>query len=352
MGGGRVIREVEFAGDHHRRGIRRGQRLRDTLVVREPHGLPAEFVAGCRRAVEEFYPPAVREFEGILEGGGFEPRAMAAHYFARLESQLGGCTMFAVEQERHHSGKGIIVGRNYDWAVEDLRWCELHRYRLPSGMDRLAYTHHWAGSPDVLNEAGLYLAIASLPPEPVTAPGVQWSILVEMISETCETVEEAVGACTQVRHLRPMNYLLADASGGCAVVSAGCRRVSVARPEAGLIAAANSPLSGTVVAEVPPGNFRIAVPAPNNDQEQSAARSRRRVGRALELLEAMREGISAENVKDVLADHEAPICTGNHDRPGGGVWATIWSGIGFPAEGDFRIAPGLPCRHPYHRFIL
>lgn len=348
----RAIREVEFAGDHYQRGVQRGRRLKETLMLPEPTDLPPGFVAGCRTAVEQFYPPAVDEFEGILDGGGFDRAAMTAYYFARLESRLGGCTMFGVEEGLRGEGAGPIVGRNYDWAVEDLRWCELHRYGPRGGMNRIAYTHHWAGNPDVMNEAGLHVAIASLPPEPITAPGVQWSILVEMLSETCETVEQAAQACTEVRHLRPMNYLLADAAGGLAVVTAGCDQVRVTPPRDGIVAAANTGLPGEVLAEFLRGEYDIRTAALEGDREQSAARSRRRVARARELLGRARPDISPKDVRTVLKDHETPICTGDHARPDGGVWATIWSGICAPAERDFRIAPGLPCRHPYQQFTL
>jgi len=348
----RSIREIEFTGDHYERGVQRGRRLRETLPVPEPTGLPTGFVAACRRAVERFYSPAVEEFEGILDGGGFDPEAMGAYYFTRLESRLGGCTMFGIQEGCRDEGSGPVVGRNYDWAVEDLRWCELHRYWLPGGMDRIAYTHHWAGNPDVMNEAGLYVAIASLPPEPITAPGVQWSILVEMLSETCETVEEAVRACGEVRHMRPMNYLLADAHGGVAVVTAGCEQVHVTRPEDGIIAAVNAGLPGRLITQYAPGSYDISTPALSGDRQESADRSRRRVARARELLSRARRGISLSHVQDVLTDHEAPICIGDHAHPDGGVWATIWSGICMPAEGDFRIAPGLPCRYSYRRFTL
>jgi hypothetical protein len=352
----RPVREVTFEGSHFERGLQRGRRLKETLVVPEASGLPEAFVAACRAEAEALHPPAAEEFEGLLQGGGFDRRAMAAYYFARLESRLGGCTMFAVQPAFRDGGRGPVVGRNYDWATEDLRWCELQRYRPSDGLRRVGYTHHWAGCADVLNERGLYLAIASLPPEPVLAPGVQWSILVDMITERCATVAEAVAVCARVSHLRPMSYLLADASGDVAVVEATPRRVSVRRARSGFVAATNvlqggEELAGrrrplSVVLPEPGG------PRPNERSEDARARSERRLRRVEGLLSHAVAGLSEPSIRRILADHEGPICTGCHGDADGAPWATIWSGICTPAEGRFLVAPGLPCRHAYASFGL
>ena len=352
----RAIREVRFEGTHFERGLQRGRRLKGTLRVPDMGSLPDEFVDGCRAAAQELYPPAAEEFEGLVEGGGFERKAMEAYYFARLESRLGGCTMFAILGACRSDGQGLLVGRNYDWAVEDLRWCELHRYLPVDGFRRIGYTHHWAGCPDVLNEKGLYLAIASLPAEAVRAPGVQWSILVEMISERCATVAEAVALCAKVRHLRPMSYLVSDASGAAAVVEATPAQVTVRWPQDGLVVAANVSQGGGLLAQPAPvaaGLLPEPVgPRPDERSAEAARKAERRVRRAEELLRREMPTVCEAAVRTVLSDHEAPICTGDHRRQDGGRWATIWSSICAPAEGRFCIAPGLPCRHAYKAFAL
>ncbi len=345
----RGIRDVSFRGTPYERGVQRGKRLRETLVLPESGGLPGWFVDGCEEAAAEMYPPVMQEFAGLVEGGGFDRRKARAYYFARLESRLGGCTMFAIVESRRAGGAGPLVGRNYDWATADLRWCELHRCDPTDGLRRIGYTHHWAGCPDVLNEAGLYLAIASLPAEPVCAPGVQWSILVECIAETCRTVSEAVDVCARARHLRPMSYLLADPEEP-AVVEATPNAVRVRRPEGGMVCAANVALGGDTVAEYAADeDAAVFGPGPSTT-EHSVRAARARVARATEMLAAAGPRVASEDARHILSDHEAPICTGDHAQPDGGEWATIWSGICAPAEDDFRIAPGLPCRSEYRRF--
>lgn len=353
----RAIREVTYRGSHFERGLQRGLRLRHSLTVADMRTLPADFVEGCRAAAAQFYPPVIEEFEGLLRGSDFDRQAMTAYYFARLESRLGGCTMFAVQPRFRRSGRSPIVGRNYDWAVEDLRWCRLERYFPGDGLRRIGYTHHWAGCPDMLNERGLYLAIASLPAESVRAPGVQWSILVDMISECCGSVAEAASVCARVAHLRSMSYLFADASGEIAIVEATPRRVTARPPENGFVLATNRARGGQVLADRGIERATARLPRPIGPRRAEHARealrrAERRFKQATELLAHELPRVSEEAIRRILADHEAPICTGEHGHPDGAPWATIWSDICMPAEGRFKIAPGLPCRHPYHSFRL
>ena len=281
----------------------------------------------------------------MVQGGGFDRQAMMAYYFARVESLLGGCTMFAI-------GDRPITGRNYDWAVKDLHWCELRRY----GIRRIGYTHHWAGCCDVLTEKGLYVAIASLPPADVRAPGLQWNTVVDMIAQRCSSVPEAAEACAAVRHLRSVSYLVADGRGAKGVIEATPEGVRL-RTGHDIVVAANAPLGGRLIRdwsrERPP--YVLPKPiclAPENYRNDAVARATRRIGRVRELLAASGPQVSEGDVKRVLSDHGAPICTGDHARPDGAPWATIWSLVCLPAERRFCIAPGLPCRHAYQPFAL
>lgn len=349
------IREVCFKGTPYERGMQRGRRLKKTLTVPALPHIPDDFVDACTRSVERCYPKAVEECEGLIEGGGFDRRRMTAYYFARLESGVGGCTMFAVDESRA-AGTGPLVGRNYDWEVADLRWCELHRYSNPNGRNRIGYTHHWAGCADILNDAGLYAAIASLPPVPVRAPGMQWNIALDMISERCSSVEEAARMLCDVRHLRPMSYLLADASGTAAVIECTPQEARLRGPEGGIVIAANASQGGEIVADWRGEEPEVTLPeaagkAPEDFGSRAEQKSQRRIERTAELL-AGAEQVDAGLVRRILRDHQAPICRGNHENPAGAPSGTIWSGICRPAGGQFSIAPSLPCRNRYQQFHI
>ena len=349
------IREVSFEGTPYQRGLQRGKRLGETLRVPTLPEIPNDFVRACRNLVESHYPEALRECEGLIEGGGFNRQRMMAYYFARLESGVGGCTMLAADASRV-AHNGSLVGRNYDWDVADLRWCELHRYDTPHGKRRIGYTHHWAGCADILNDAGLYAAIASLPPVPTQAPGMQWNIALDMVSEKCSTVDQAAERLSAVRHLRPMSYLLADASGRVAVAECTPQTTHVRVHEDGVVIAANTPQGGRRTADWRTEEPDVTLPEPTGQKPEdfgsgAEEKSRRRIERTRELLSGI-DGVDVERVKRILRDHVAPICRGNHDSADGAPFGTIWSGICRPDAREFSIAPGLPCRTEYQQFRL
>ncbi len=343
------IRDVRFDGPPRERGRQRGRRLRDTLSIPDIGPLDENFVDACVEHVREAYPAAIEEFEGMLETSGFDRRRFRRYHFARMKSRVG-CTMFGLSSELTPPGAGAIVGHNYDWATADLKWCELHRYRNPDARERLAYTHHWAGDADVLNDAGLFIAISSLPPAPVQCPGMQWNLAVDMVSELCTTLEEAAGKLASVRHLRPMSYLLADASGGAAVVEALPGEVRIRRAEDAPVAAANVRRSGQTLrdwtGQPPRGSLKHPInPGADSHDPDSERRSRRRVRRVLQMLD--RDPMDREAARLALTDHEAPVC--RHRDPD---WGTIWSAICQPARRRLRIAPGPPCRAEYRAWDL
>lgn len=347
------IREVAFEGTPYEQGFQKGKRLEKTLTVPELPHIPEDFVAACRRLVEKHHPHAVQACKGLIAGGNFDRKKMTAYYYARLKSGVGGCTMLAADSSRA-AGKGSLVGRNYDWATSDLRWCELHRYRTAGGRRRIGYTHHWAGCADLLNDVGLYAAIASLPPVPARAPGIQWNIALDMVTEKCSTIEEGAEMLSAVRHLRPMSYLLADASGSVAVAECTPEEVRVREPKDGVVIAANTPQGGETTANWHEEKPAITLPEPMGQKPedfgaQAEDKSRRRIERVRELLEEVGQ-MDTNLVQSILQDHQAPICRGNHGNPDGSPFGTIWSGICRPAVGQFSIAPGLPCRTSYQQF--
>ena len=345
----RDIREVRFDGTFRERGLQRGRRLRETLTIPEVGPVDEDFVDACAQQVQQAYPPALEEFEAILEASDFDRARFRAYYFARLESRVG-CTMVALPSDSTPPGTGAVVGHNYDWATADRKWCELHRYRNPDGRRRLAYTHHWAGEADVLNDAGLFVCISALPPAPVRAPGMQWNLAVDMVSECCETVEEAVEKLASVRHLRPMSYMLADAGGDAAIVEALPGEVRCRRADDAPIAAANVRRGGELLKDwtgpLPPGSLDSQLsPGADLHDPESEEWSVRRVERVLELPDDGTADLSA--VESALSDHESPVCRHRNPR-----WGTIWSAVCLPHVRTLHIAAGAPCRTPYRRFAL
>ena len=325
-----MLRQKIFEGSYYDIGLQRAKDLA-TLPIPIPSPEDVNFANECRRIVQAIYPPIIDEFEGILEAGSFQSEAFTAYFFARKEGILRGCTSFAALPPIT-ADKTLIVGRNYDWIYSDLKWCEL-RYIRPDGANRtLSYTHHWAGSPDVLNEKGLCLTMASLPPREPQEPGLQWNIVVEIIMDTLGNVRDAIDFMQAVPHLRTMSYLLADSNGDAAVVEA---------------------IPGCVNVREPTNGYIIATNHRTGEDNKGGHRSRLRYGRVDQMLRRIRGTLDVHSAKEILRDHTCYICSGTHgdvvdasDKRGHG-WGTIWSLICKPQSRQLWVAPGHPCEAEY-----
>ncbi len=292
------------------------------------------FARACRDAAIELNPVLSSLYEGFLAGGGWDPDQFLAYFFARRQGMLRGCTNFAATGEVTSDGD-TLVGRNYDWAYSDLPYCEARAIDIQDALSFVSYTHHWIGHPDCLNEAGLFVAISSLPAAEASHPGIQWNLLVDAIAMSCRSVEEAVVLLEKANHLRSITYLLADDS-DAAAVEATCDRVTV-RPAVGGIAIAT--------------NHAVGFP----DGSDRARHSIARYDRAESRLRSMSPSIDELDVIDLLRD---PVCTIRDGKrflheldhvPLAALedWGTIWSTVCRPSQAELMIARGHPNDAPY-----
>lgn len=325
-----VLKTKTFQGSYYKIGLERAKYLKGFPFPKSTPG-EVEFARRCREVVEGIYPPILGEFEGLLDGGGFDRDDFSAYFFARKEGILRGCTSFAVLPSITRD-KTTIVGRNYDWIYSDLKWCELRYIRPDGAYPTVSYTHHWAGSPDVLNSEGLCVAMASLPRRDARKPGLQWNLVIDIMMDTCRDVAQARSFITKVPHLRSMSYLIADALGEAIVVEALPDSVTIREPENGFVIATNHRIGREPV-----------------DSPESNRRSQIRYRRAEEMIAERAGFIDEEVAKRILRDHQCHICSGIHGNVREREWGTIWSLICKPQEGGFWIAPGHPCEVEYEK---
>jgi len=327
------LRQITMGGTRREIGLFQGRRVRDLRLPPLAAGDHA-FGDACRAMVERWHPAIIGEFDGMLEASGLPEDRFTSYYYGRTAPLAGGCTNIAASAEAAAGGT-TLVACNYDWAYADLRWCEA-RLVAPAGEPRrIGYTHHWGGVCDVMNEEGLTVCIASLPPIKPTGPGLQWHIVVDLVVSRCRTASEAAHLICGVPHVRSLSYLIADAT-TARLVEASAARAAIVEPQAGILVATNHRLG---------------------EEEDAGARGsfsvvRRR--RALELLRPVVGRIGPEDLRRVLADHEGGICAGDHDdirgRPSQhGRSGTIWSLLAAPAERTMQVAPGHPCTTPFER---
>lgn len=337
-----AFRRSSLHGTHYDIGYQLGPNLA-TLDIPPNDGRAARFAARCEALVSEIYPPIIEKVEGIIAASGLAPEAFKAYFYGRGGPAEIGCTNFAALSEATADGQ-VLVGGNYDWYYEARPWREV-RLLQPTGVySHLEVTHHWAGSPDAINDQGLIMLLAALPGlPPRDSPGLQWHMVIDILMETCRTVEEARSTIIDLPHLRAFNYLIADAQGQTIVAEATPNGVSTREPEDGILVATNH-LPGREFPEKGLSEMEIA------RQRLSQTRYRR----AEEMLRSKRGQIDLEYAQEVLRDHEGSICRGEHASvpPLGGFHAffgTIWSVISRPHEKAVYLAPDHPCLVEYER---
>lgn len=333
-----------FEGSYYDVGLQMGAALR-TLRLPQPDEKMVTLARSCEAVVGEIYPSLLAKVEGIIDGGKLDARDFKAFFYARDAFPHMGCTNLAVMPS--YTGDGsLIVARNYDWYYYSKEWRELRRIAPEVAFRSLSVTHHWAGSPDGINERGLGVFLAVLPRQESIGPGLQWHLVTDILLDTCRNVAEACDFIATVPHLSAFNYLVADAQGQAVVAEVLPKGVTIREPDDGFILATNH-LPGR---EVPEEQLSA-------EDARRQMRSLTRYRRAREVLRGKEGQVDEPMIKDLLREHEAPICRGNHDPPEGGtafddLFGTIWSLIARPGKRELLLAWGHPCLAEYRRYVV
>jgi len=332
-----------FKGTYYEIGYRLGRGLA-TLDIPESDGQGSEFAAQCEAIVKEIYPPILDKVEGFIEGCGLSAHDFKTYFYTRGGPPQIGCTNLAIMPP--HTKEGfLLLGGNYDWFYSAGEWREVRVIQPQGAHSHISVTHHWAGSPDALNERGVAVLLSVLPEREVKKPGLQWHLVIDILMETCSRLEEAREFITSVPHLRAFNYLIADEHQAI-VVEATPDGVSIREPEGGLLVATN---------HLPGREFPEEEPTEPDRLRQR--RSLTRYRRVHQMMGERLRGVDLEAIKAILRDHEAPICRGDHpsvEERGGfdGLFGTIWSLICQPGRRELLLAAGHPCNSEYEGYSL
>jgi isopenicillin-N N-acyltransferase-like protein len=313
------------------------------LEVPEADEQTATLALGCEAVVADAYPAILDKVEGMIDGGKLARRDFKALFYARDFSGQMGCTNLAVLPSCT-ADNSLIVGANYDWYYHAQEWRELRKVAPQGACRSLRVTHHWAGSPHGLNEAGLGVFLSVLPEQRGAGAGLAWHLIMDIMLDSCRDVREARDFVASVPHLSAFNYLIVDGLGHAVVAEAMPGGVTLREPENGFLLATNH-LPGREVpeAQLSEGDRRR--------QRRSLARYARATRFCLDMAGQVDEGA----VRELLREHEAPICRGNHNPPEHGsdfddVFGTIWSLTGRPGDKELHVAWGHPCRAEYERY--
>lgn len=315
-------------GTHFEVGRLLGERMRG-FARSQYDARELRFADACARLVERFYPEALEKLRGIIAGGDLDAEQFRCHFLTK-GAPVAACVGVAVGPRRSATDEPL-VGRNYHWPLADRVWCELRLIGITGELPHLGYTHHWGGLPDMLNSAGLYVAIFSVPQLPVRRAGLPWHVIIDYLGSRCRTVDGGREFLASVPHLRSFSYLLADASGDALVAEATPSAVVARAPEKDLLVATNHHVRGE---------------APARRRERSRA-----LYQALRLRLEERERWDWEGLRGLVGDHEMGVCVGDHSGRSP-AWGTLYGALIRPAAREFAVAPGFPCQEPFARVTV
>jgi hypothetical protein len=294
-----------------------------------PPGL--EFARACEALIAELCPAIVEELHGYADAQRV-PYTDLLRGVCRRSMRLrgrppaypeGGCTAFAAAR----AGGPVLAGRNYDFhPVQRIR----QRIRLAPAAGLASAGARGSvpgGRYDGVNAAGLFISLhVVLADEPAEhRPGIPFHLVPRIVLETCANVAEALDWLLRLPHLHSFNYLLADRSGGLAVVEAHPLGVRALEPE---MAAGAAYAAAT-------NHFRH----PDMRGFQRGRKLDHSQGRwnRLKALVAAPEALTFAAIPRLLADHAGPICghSGGH--------TTLWSLAVDLTQGWLAYAAGPAC---------
>jgi predicted choloylglycine hydrolase len=177
---------------------------------------------------QKHYPQYLEYLAGVASGLGLKKEAVFKLFitiFLPKVWQDNQCSAFAVNNDH-----GVFVGRNYDWFPVSEQNSAFFRFEYQDKansffgitdfgvMHQQAKKYQFVFAPeDGWNKAGLYLCLNGAP-KAATGFGLSSLHLLQLVLETCSTVDQAVAVLEKVPIPRTKMFLVADKSGALAVV--------------------------------------------------------------------------------------------------------------------------------------
>jgi isopenicillin-N N-acyltransferase-like protein len=212
-----------------------------------------------------------------------------------------GCTSLAVGPEASADGS-VLVAHNEDWYPEDVEDVFLVHGR-PEGEPPFLAVSYGGLLPNIgFNAAGIAQGCDTVYATDVRL-GVPRTIVARHVL-AATSMDEAVQAALHPHRAAGYNHLLALADGEIFNLEASATRHDRVGPVAGLAAHTNHYISSSMVAV--------------EDGPETRLRSRRRLTRARQRLEAMAGEIDAGRLVEILGDHDGfphSICSHVLDEP-------------------------------------
>ena len=171
------------------------------------------------RAFTTYAPALWEEIGGIAEGLNIPmEQAVACFGNGGLRMPTGGCSAVM---------SGGVYGRDYDFLPRGYE-ARFALVQARGSYASIGSTHLLTNRLDGMNERGLTIGLHLVKVRP-RSPGLNSSLLVRLVLDSCATTAEAIDLLRRLPHAMKYNYSLLDAGGVAAVVEAGAGAVVVRR---------------------------------------------------------------------------------------------------------------------------
>ena len=230
------------------------------------------------------------------------------------QQALKGCTIVGLQNK-----DGSYVARNYDWLPGAEQYVRVIKYSIQgqntyfgiSDMDFArtktgAISHPYYAIEDAINDKGLYIGL-TFAHHSDTGYGLSPIHMIQLVAESCATVEEALSMFEEVPISVPKNFFIADATGAMAVVEHTGKQHRILRPVDGILIQTNHFQHPDLA---PSDGVRIATPHTN---------SFKRYADTLERLTHNKNHIHQLGLANILRDQQSVMYEHNNK------YHTVWT---------------------------
>lgn len=223
------------------------------------------------------------------------------------------CTIFGVKDNNN-----LFVGRNLDWIPETREVMEVYKLHIKGKNKIIAVSdmlityksdienHNLAyDAIDAINDKGLYIGI-TFAYGSSSKYGLSWKDCVRLISETCETIDDAINVFKKVPLSVPKNFFIADKNGNMVVIEHNSNRFKIIYPKDNILIKTNHFLDNEF-SKI--DNVLKSNPYHNTFNRFSAVTNQ---------ISKAKEQMSLQKIVDILSDKKNQVCQT------GRVY-TIWS---------------------------
>ncbi len=317
-------------GTYHAIGVEYGLLLRAARIrLPQLSNTRLDFARACEPHVRDLMPDLFDELDGIAEGGGYDPERVTTAALGL--NARPGCTAVAIAGTHTASGE-TLFGRNFDWYAVAGKHTALCNTLPEGGLSSIGCNDLLGGRVGGVNAAGVAVAIAAVEGGR-DKPGVIFTVAARAVLDRCRSTAEAVDLLQSIRHVRTINFLVADASGDITAVEAGPRAVSVTRAAQGFGLIANQFQSEAMV------RYERVRRRPKNSYP--------RLIKLREWFHSRTAPLTEDDVQRILGTpYPRGMCAP------GRAFGTIWSWTARLGTKCFTLADGAPSTTPYRPYAF